>query len=156
MAEIILRQALGGDVSSLAEMRQAYFHEETGKPGPSDFPTRMADHVRQVLGSSNEPIFVAEVEGCLASCIWVKVTVKVPWPEPFEASWAYVTNVYTRPEFRGQGIGTALLEHVQAWAKRQPGLEFLILWPSDNSAQWYQRMGFESTEAVVYKVRAHA
>jgi GNAT superfamily N-acetyltransferase len=59
-----------------------------------------------------------------------------------------------KPAYRGRGIGSELLRHVQAWAKAQD-LEFLIVWPSEASESYYARAGFTPTEAVVYAVRPY-
>ena len=48
----------------------------------------------------------------------------------------YVTNVYTRPAYRGRGIGTRLMSHVLQWA-REHDLESLIVWPSETSVRFY-------------------
>lgn len=111
----------------------------------------MRSHCERELSQDTSVVWVAEERGNLVSVVWVKVMEKVPWPDPFTASWAYVTNVYTRPSHRGRGTGTRLLTRVQEWARSQPGLEFLVLWPSDGSVDWYRRQGFHKTEALVWK-----
>ncbi|MCP6725838.1 GNAT family N-acetyltransferase, partial [Klebsiella pneumoniae] len=57
-------------------------------------------------------------------------------------------NVYTRPEYRNRGFGSQLMEQVIAWAKAQQ-LEFLMLWPSDRSVPYYQRLGFDSPDEAL-------
>jgi GNAT superfamily N-acetyltransferase len=64
-----------------------------------------------------------------------------------------VTNVYTRPPYRGQGIGTELLERVKAWARGED-LQVLIVWPGEESVAFYERAGFSAeNEVLEYTVR---
>ena len=39
----------------------------------------------------------------------------MPKPERLDDAYGYVTNVYTRSGYRGQGIGSELMERVVAW-----------------------------------------
>jgi GNAT superfamily N-acetyltransferase len=91
-------------------------------------------------------VWVAEREGRLVSQIWVQVIHKVPRPGRFEGHnrYGYVTNVYTEPDLRGQGIGGRLLERVVQWAREQR-LEFLVVWPSEESVRFYERGGFHAS-----------
>jgi GNAT superfamily N-acetyltransferase len=70
----------------------------------------------------------------------------VPRPGRFSGHnrYGYVTNVYAEPEVRGQGIGSRLLERVVEWAREQ-GLQFLIVWPSEESVRFYERGGFRAS-----------
>ena len=67
--------------------------------------------------------------------------VKIPRPGDLHGQWGYLTNVYTRPEFRNSGVGGRLLAEAQRWAKDQ-GLSMLIVWPSDRSYAFYTRAGY--------------
>jgi ribosomal protein S18 acetylase RimI-like enzyme len=55
---------------------------------------------------------------------------------------AYLTNVYTSPEHRNRGIGSAVIRRAQE-AAREAGVEVMIVWPSDASVELYAREGFE-------------
>ncbi len=59
-----------------------------------------------------------------------------------------MTNVYTKPGYRRQGIGSALMQHVQQWARKHK-LELLIVWPSEASVPFYERAGFRSHNDVM-------
>jgi GNAT superfamily N-acetyltransferase len=49
--------------------------------------------------------------------------------------------VYAEPGVRGQVISSRLMRRVIDWA-REHGLEFLILWPNEESVAFYERLGF--------------
>jgi len=85
--------------------------------------------------------FVAADEGRLVAAMSVVIVQKVPAPDDLHGRWGYLTNVYTLPEARGEGVGSTLLAHVRAWA-RDEALELLIVWPSDRSYPFYERAGF--------------
>jgi len=66
-----------------------------------------------------------------------------------------VTNVYTRPDYRGQGVGTHVMTHVLQWANEQE-LESLIVWPSEASVGFYARAGFRGNlDMLEYEVRPY-
>ncbi len=148
---ITIREATIDDAVAIAEQRMEYFVEEVGRrPDIQDFVPRMTNVVRKSIESGDSVVWIAEDNGLLVSITWVKIMVKVPWPDPFNARWAYVTNVYSRPTHRGLGIGTRLMKLLQEWATEQ-GFEFLILWPSEKSVAWYRRLGFrEDPEVLVW------
>ncbi len=74
--------------------------------------------------------------------MFVALADKVPRPIRENARIAYLTNVYTRPGFRSRGIGAALLRRAQQ-AAREAEVELMIVWPSDESAAFYERESFE-------------
>ena len=79
----------------------------------------------------------------------------MPKPNRIDDALGYVTNVYTRPAYRGQGIGTRLMTHVLQWATEQD-LESLIVWPSETSVGFYERAGFRgSADMLEYAVRPY-
>jgi RimJ/RimL family protein N-acetyltransferase len=57
---------------------------------------------------------------------------KIPGPIAEFPAIGYLTNVFTRPEFRGQGLVTRVLDAVTAWA-RDSDIELLVVWPSEAS-----------------------
>jgi ribosomal protein S18 acetylase RimI-like enzyme len=75
---------------------------------------------------------------------------KVPRPVRENARIAYLTNVYTRPNFRRQGIGAEVIRRAQD-AARAADVELVIVWPSDASVEFYKRAGFkEPNEPLVW------
>jgi GNAT superfamily N-acetyltransferase len=61
-----------------------------------------------------------------------------------------LTNVYTRREFCGRGIGGRVLDAVAAWAL-EADIELLIVWRSEASFGHYERHGFaDRGESLVW------
>ena len=60
---------------------------------------------------------------------------------------AYLTNVYTRKEYRNQGIGTELLTYIKGYLAEHK-CELLFVWPSEKSMNWYERNGFSPENEI--------
>jgi GNAT superfamily N-acetyltransferase len=56
-------------------------------------------------------------------------------------------NVYTQPEWRGQGIARALMNVLMEWAVGQ-GSDRLVLHASDAGRPLYLSLGFEATNEM--------
>ncbi len=59
----------------------------------------------------------------------------------------FVSNVYTRPAYRRQGISRALMTTLVAWAREQ-GLRRLFLWASDMGRPLYEDLGFAPSRGL--------
>ncbi|TDX31588.1 acetyltransferase (GNAT) family protein [Modicisalibacter xianhensis] len=64
----------------------------------------------------------------------------------------WLASVFVHPEWRGQGIASRLVRRVEEEA-RQAGLERFYLYTPDQQAL-YRRLGWQETEAVVYRGEA--
>ena len=88
-------------------------------------------------------IWIAEADGQIVSHVCIALIDKVPRPTRENSRIAYLTNVYTRPSYRGRAIGGKLLKQAQEAAPKA-GVELMIVWPSDESIDFYKRHGFEA------------
>jgi len=145
------RLATEGDVHALAEMRWD-FRTETVVRVPAftmeDFAAACAEFFRRALVEGHWACWLAEEDGRIISHLFIQRIRKIPNPFRLHGEFGYITNVYTRPAFRNQGIGSTLLEKVKEWAGQQD-LELLILWPSDKSVNFYNRAGFSSEHEIL-------
>ncbi len=145
------RQAGYDDLTQFAQMRWDFRTEEEHQPplmSREEFVRECVAFLRQGLEQHSWTYWVAEQDGLLVSHVFVHRILKVPSPFDLSGRFGYVTNVYTRPEHRNQGVGSALLERVLEWA-RQEDLETLIVWPSEASIPFYKRAGFTSRNDVL-------
>ena len=60
-------------------------------------------------------IFVAEENGIIASAMFVHLIPKLPKPNGQAEYIAYLTNVFTKIEFRSKGIGSKLLTYIKEY-----------------------------------------
>ena len=86
-------------------------------------------------------IIVAEENSIVVSAMFVYLIPKLPKPNGNAKFIAYLTNVYTKKEYRSKGIGTQILIFIKSDLIKKK-CELLFAWPSDNSIAWYQRNGF--------------
>jgi len=152
------RTATETDVDELALMRWDFRLEEapgTTRHDHATFLSACANFLRQGLCEQHWTYWVAQRDQQIVSHIYVQRVAKVPKPNRLDDALGYVTNVYTRPAYRGQGIGTELMTYVLMWAKEQD-LESLIVWPSETSVRFYERAGFRgSPDMLEYAVRPY-
>jgi GNAT superfamily N-acetyltransferase len=152
------RMATETDVDELAQMRWDFRLEEA--PGTTihdqaSFLDACSAFLRQGLAEQRWTYWVAQHDSQIVSHIYIQRVPKVPKPNKLHDALGYVTNVYTRPAYRGQGIGTQLMTHVLQWA-REHDLESLIVWPSETSVGFYERAGFrDKSDMLEYEVRPY-
>jgi GNAT superfamily N-acetyltransferase len=149
---VIVRRATVADVPTLAALRRAWTLEDE-RPGElrDDFEDAFTTLVADGIAAGRWVVWVGEVDGEIASHAFVAVVEKIPRPVAGFATLGYLTNVYTRPEHRGHGLGGRVLGAVIDWA-RDAGLELLVVWPSEASIPVYERHGFaDRGEPLVWR-----
>jgi GNAT superfamily N-acetyltransferase len=142
---MLFRQARWQDAPALARMRWDFTAEDDYiHPAATheDYEGCFEGFLDYALRSGRWAIWVAEENGQLVSHIFMQVIEKVPRPGREERQFGWVTNVYTIPEYRNQGVGSQLMEHVVEWSKDR-NLELMVVWPTQRSVPYYQRAGFE-------------
>jgi GNAT superfamily N-acetyltransferase len=137
-----IRLATTGDADALIEMRRAFTLEDEPRGGlRPDYETDMRSFLEEGLSSGRWKVWIAEADGKVVSHIYLALVDKVPRPTRANRQIAYMTNVYTRSEDRGTGIGADVLNTVTAWAETND-VELICVWPSETSVAFYCRNGF--------------
>ena len=142
-----VRRATIADADELARLRWD-FRSEAGTPVATTFDAFVQDFrdfVREVLARDAWWAWLAEDEdGRAVGCVWIQLVEKVPHPSRvrWERPVAYLTNMYVEAAHRNAGLGGRLVEAAVAVA-REHGVDGVMLWPSDDSAAFYRRAGFE-------------
>jgi len=147
---MIYRLAGEADLPALAQMRWDFrneFKPQDTMP-EAEFLPGCLDFLRQGFASGRWAYWIAEEDGQIVAQAFVQIVPKLPDLYHFERGFGYVTNVYTRPVYRNQGIGAKLMEHLQAWADEHD-LEFLILWPTERAVPFYGRAGFHPAKRIL-------
>lgn len=85
-----------------------------------------------------------EIVGCGGVCIYDEM----PSPDNLGGKCAYLMNIYTRPEYRHQGIATRVVEHLIAEAKAQ-SIEKIYLETSADGERMYRRLGFKDMKGYM-------
>ncbi|MBU5225258.1 GNAT family N-acetyltransferase [Clostridium senegalense] len=140
---MIYRLATEKDIQTLSEMRWQHEYEEEG-----NFQISKKDFIKECnlflvngLKTGSWEYWIAEDNNKIVSNIYINRIRKVPKPQKLFAEIGYVTNVYTKIEFRNKGIGSELIKKVKQWALDNK-IELLFVWPSERSINFYKRHGF--------------
>lgn len=139
------RQAVPEDIESLAELRWRLCTDDvlTVDPlGKNNFIEVFKSALPEIASCNNNVHFVAELNNIIIAVLSIVIITKIPSPNDINGQWGYLTNVYTLPEYRNKGIGSTLLSKARKWAEIQR-LELLVVWPSDRSYVFYERVSFQ-------------
>lgn len=141
-----IRLAKEKDIDQLIKMRWDFTleHDVTNKiveTSYEKFEQECMFFLKEAVSGNKWFIWVAEEAGVIASHIYIELIQKVPRPGRVTYPFAYMTNVYTNPEFRNKGIGSKLLSKIHEWVKENH-YEFIIVWPSEDSINYYKKNGY--------------
>ncbi|MWC30538.1 GNAT family N-acetyltransferase [Paenibacillus sp. MMS18-CY102] len=148
-----VRLATLEDVAQLVQMRWDFTAEERKESAVTfeQFEKVCKEFLVKAIRSGDWFIWVAEIDGALVSHMYLQLIHKVPRPgQSPDPYFGYVTNVYTRPAYRNQGIGSTIHAALEQWSKEH-AVEFIILWPSKDSVKFYARNGFSRCEEAMEK-----
>ncbi len=145
------RMATQDDLPQLAQLRWD-FRNEDGFEEPvvsqDEFLKKCLEFLNRGLVSGFQIYWLAEDEGEIVAQIFVHRIDLVPRPCKVQDQFGYITNNYTKPAYRGQGIGSKLMEYVTQGAKNED-FELLIVYPSEEAVRYYERAGFTSENDVM-------
>ena len=143
------RLATEPDFEQLARLRWDYVDEmeELTEWDQDVFIRHFCTFLQAQIGS-RYVCWVAEEAGKIVSNVFIGVIEKVPKPFSSGNLIGYVTNVYTHPDYRNQGIGSELMDRVQDWAKTH-AFEVLFVRPTEPSIPFYERHAFAEADALM-------
>jgi ribosomal protein S18 acetylase RimI-like enzyme len=113
------------------------------------FVERCAAWMRRRLKAGGDwRCWVADAAGAIVGTVWLGLVEKLPNPIG-EPEWhGYVSSLYVRPEYRGMGLGSALLDTCLRECETRP-VDAVVLWPTPASRTLYLRHGFEVREDLM-------
>lgn len=140
------------DYKQLAELKWMHMEDDDVDYGEDNLTGIerdgfMEDYVTFLKTNSYYKIFVAMEDGLVLGTMYLGVLPKLPNPKSEAKSIGYLTSVYTRKEYRNQGVGSRLLVHLKKYAAQEK-CELLFVWPSDHSRKWYERNGFSNQNEI--------
>lgn len=143
------RAATKADIPAVCRLRIAYLNEDVGEMSPevcaavsAQLPQYFAEHL-----SRDCFVHVAENDaGELVGCAIMVCSEKPANPSFPHGKGGMVYSVYTEPEYRGQGVATALMQRLIADGTAQ-GLDRIALSASAMGKPVYERLGFEITHS---------
>lgn len=139
-----IRYAEKKDIKQLIKMRWDFtieYDESKRNASYYSFEKECQIFLENAMNSSQWFIWVAEENEKVISHIYVELIQKVPRPGRVTHPFAYMTNVFTIPEYRNKGVGSKMLKTINKWMKEN-NYEFVIVWPSDESIHYYKKNGY--------------
>lgn len=152
--DFIIRPGRREDVEEAARlwMRSAEEHTEHDQiyataPGAERVMRRF---LADLTASSHTFLFVAESGG--QTVAFISGELREGSPTFRQRTWASVDDVFVEPESRNLGIGRALLQSVEAWAKERGanGISLQVAAANRRGRKFYEELGFR--EVSVYEV----
>ncbi|MEA3438696.1 MAG: GNAT family N-acetyltransferase [Chloroflexota bacterium] len=107
-------------------------------------PTRQREYVLGLIAADNVGVFAAEQDGRLIGLVVVIVRVASDIPILVPRTFALIENICVDRDHRNQGIGRALVEHAQLWAKEKgaDSIELTVYEFNNEAWQFYESMGY--------------
>jgi ribosomal protein S18 acetylase RimI-like enzyme len=103
------------------------------------------EYLDAVLESHEDDVLVAEEGGAVLGFVVLQTQLTPPIPCMVRYRFAALMDLMVRPDIRGRGIGTALIDAAKAWTRKN-GLRFLeldVLSGNRRARSLYEREGFE-------------
>ena len=134
------------DFSQLAEMKWLHCEEDDKDYSENnlsgvDKATFIKEFADFLAKHSEYKIFVACDGDTIASAMFVYLIPKTPKPNGKSKYIAYLTNVYTKKEYRNKNVGSELLKYIKEQLTKEQ-CELLFVWPSDKSVNFYRKNSF--------------
>jgi ribosomal protein S18 acetylase RimI-like enzyme len=120
-------------------------------PKGEEMADRYLAHMLRRCAEATGRVFVAEEDGGIVGFVGVLARV-VPEPDESQA-YAYVSDLVVLPAYRRRGIGRALLEEAEAYARREGArsLRVAVLARNNGAGRLYHRMGFSDYTVQLVK-----
>jgi GNAT superfamily N-acetyltransferase len=142
---IIIRPAEQGDISGMCALLQDLFSLESDFHPDADKQTRA---LSLMIGdcSSNSLVLVAQSGGVIAGMATVQTLISTAEGGPV----GLVEDVAVLKEYRGNGIGTMLLDRIMSWARQRNLRRLQLLADRSNqpALDFYHRRQWSTTNLV--------
>lgn len=142
MKEITLRKATMADLDAVVKNRRAFLEEMTEQTYAESFFVNTSDFLKRHMEENTVFCCLAEEDGKIVTSAIVCLFETIPAPSNESGVTGILYNVYTLPQYRGQGLATRIMEMVLA-ESRQAGIKRLLLSYTEQGRPLYEKLGFE-------------
>jgi len=120
---------------------------------PVPGPARESNLIESLINDPHARLFVAEQGAEILGLAEAGIRDSSRWPIVLPRSWVHVHDVIVDERYRGEGIGSALLAAVEAWARSLGILRVeLLVWEFNTAARaLYERRGFRTLNRTMCK-----
>ena len=146
---MIFRQAGLNDIEQLAEIRKKQIQDEGQEPD-TDIDEDLRRFFSEKMKSGELIEWVAEDEGRIIATAAIMFMDYPPAYTNPTGRKAYIANMYTADEYRGQGLAGALMEKLEEEAEKR-GLTTMVLHASVMGRKTYAKYGYHETDTVMEK-----
>jgi GNAT superfamily N-acetyltransferase len=143
MSPIAIRRATIDDLDEFIALRLKLFRESgylRGEEPPPELIEATRIYLSENLPTERFFAWIALAEGHLIGISGLVFFQKPPTEENMTGLEAYVMNMYTLPEWRGQGVATALMQeiikYVQSTSARRIWLHTTVFTHGDMELTW--------------------
>ncbi len=137
------RVATLSDISSLSQMRTEFLFvsEKSENLTKEEFINLCEEFFQDTFNSWEWIHFVAENEDNIVSIVSLQIVKNLPTPSRHKNKFWHLTNIYTKPAFRKNGISSNLIQNALEYA-RENGIMKIMLWSRDSGMNLYKSFGF--------------
>jgi GNAT superfamily N-acetyltransferase len=136
--DVVVSEATGSDVEALLDLYLGFYSELRSRQGwrPHD-REECREEVERYL--SRDRVFLAEAGGEPVGFVRVS--------ERDDSYW--IEEIYVRPEYRGMGVGRALVEKAEDYVRKRDSYAYVMVLPQDRRAMgfWFH-MGYRLFNSV--------
>lgn len=151
------RQAKPSDLKELLPLVEAFAREQQDMMPVNTLAEKFMDFARSGIAQAVEHpaavVMVAEeTSGDKPVMIGYTVGMLQEPPPIFEAElYTFVSDLFVQPEYRRQGIATALVERVRGWGWVKGVTRISLVLPVNCPAQGlYAKLGFKPIQTMLY------
>ena len=148
---ITIREISNRDIPQLVNMRLRMLDETTDETLPEGLDKQIRRFIRRHMEDGTCRGVVAEQGGKVVADAVIYLFETMPDEINIMGRTAMLYNVYTLPEFRGQGIMAKMLPEVIRLAKEAGAVE-LKMTAAPKAIPLYERMGFHVNEDAMKMV----
>ena len=148
---MIIREITPEDIEIIARMRIMMLDEVTTEPLPAELENQIRRFVWRHMRDRTCLGVVAETDGRVIADAVIYLFETMPDEVNVKGLTAMLYNVYTLPEFRGQGIMARMLPEVIRLA-REAGAVELKMTAEKKAIPLYERMGFHVNDDAMKMV----
>lgn len=148
---ITIREISNKDIPQLVNMRLRMLEETTDEELPEGLDKQIRRFVRKHMEDGTCRGVVAEKKGKVVADAVIYLFETMPDEINIAGRTAMLYNVYTLPEYRGQGIMAKMLPEVIRLA-REAGAKELKMTAAQKAIPLYERMGFHVNDDAMKMV----
>ncbi len=146
-----LRKAKLNDIDKLIEFRVEFLKEVQNSPPDKEieiFRKSLKDFLLDKMKSNEFIAWLAESDNVIIATSGLSFLQKPPHFINMTGKFAYIMNMYTKPEWRRKGIGSVLLEKLIEEIKKKE-IESVVLHATPHGRPLYEKYGFRENDGAI-------